>query len=165
MLRHAEAANKNKNIPEDHDRPLTKNGAESCLAIRKFLVENNEIPERVISSTARRTRETFERVFGGLDVAAKFDLRLYLGGVAEIFSIIHEAGPETGSLMIIGHNPGLHEFCVNFSRASGKENAVIRKLRNNYPPCAMAVFSIERDWKNLQPGMGEIVSFVVPGDL
>ena len=57
LLRHAKSAW--PDVP-DHDRPLAPRGHRDAPAAGRWLRKSGDIPDRVVCSTARRARETWE---------------------------------------------------------------------------------------------------------
>lgn len=70
------------------------------------------VPDLILSSTARRARETGREVarasgFGGEMV---FEPSLYLGGVQAYASLLRRTADERVCVMVIGHNPDLEDL-------------------------------------------------------
>ncbi len=167
ILRHAKAGSKGtKKILDDHDRPLSKKGLDSCKLIARHLKKHKEKPALVISSTAKRTRKTFENVFEGYPPPPEieFNPRLYLAGAEDIITVINEVDDSIPSLMIIGHNPGLHELCLEL--ADGGDRALIRAVQSYFPPGSLAVYEIdEKSWSDVGRKSGALIEFTTPKNL
>jgi phosphohistidine phosphatase len=96
----------------DHDRPLSARGQRSACALGNWLRAQDLLPDQVLSSSARRTRETF----AGLDIAveAAFTEALYHAGPADLFKALRGA---TGRrVLMLGHNPGIAYFAAELLR-------------------------------------------------
>lgn len=130
----------------DEVRQLTDRGHMDAQAVSIQLKGLNVQPSQVLVSTARRTRQTvaeFQKVFPGIPVT--FNERLYLADPDEISACI-EAMPDTGTLVVIAHNPGLHELALQLSEYGGYSNSfAIGQLRVKFPTAAMAVFDAKED--------------------
>lgn len=166
VMRHSKAGQTNKKITEDHARELTDKGKELCPLMGKLLVEKDWIPELVLSSTATRAYETAELLFDQTDkiVPVEFNPRLYLASVGEIITEIQQANNDVKTLLYIGHNPGLQQFCMTIAGKGDK--TAFRKMRASYPPAALTVFDLDIDrWSQLAPQTGELVDFILPKDL
>jgi len=166
ILRHAKAGKSNKKILDDHERPLTRKGLNSCKLIAAYLRENKEKPEVVICSTALRTRKTFENVFKDYlpKLKAEFEPRLYLASTADIFSLVNETDDAVKSLMVIGHNPSLHEFSLQLMGEG--ERPLVRKLKDCFPPGALAIYEIaEKSWSDVGRKSGNLSAVVIPKNL
>ena len=110
VLRHAKS-DQYSDAPTDHDRPINPRGIRSAPLIGAKLAELGWVPQVVVSSDARRTRETWdqmERVLGG-EPRVTFTRALYLAGPPEVREALRELPPEIDTAMVIGHNPGWEE--------------------------------------------------------
>ncbi len=103
LLRHAKSDWDDPD-QDDHDRPLNQRGRAAAPKIGAWLREQGHIPTRILCSTALRTRETLTGL--ALPKAETVFLReLYLAPARLILSLAQ--GP--GTLLIVGHNPGMGE--------------------------------------------------------
>ena len=111
VLRHASSEKAQPGM-RDFDRALNERGRKDAAKIGAYMAHHALLPDRVIVSPARRARETWEHVSEAFPVAppVDYDNRLYEGGPDAILAVIRENDPSIGSLLIIGHNPGLHEI-------------------------------------------------------
>jgi phosphohistidine phosphatase len=89
----------------DHDRPLSVRGRRDAAHLAALLQELNFAPERLISSTALRARETAAAVADALDITHEQDHRLYGAGPGTLLEVAIEAG--AGSILLVAHDPGL----------------------------------------------------------
>src|SRR5205807_6758594 len=71
VLRHAKAAGEPG--VNDHERPLAGRGRRNATAVGQWLLTQGLAPDRVLCSSSRRTRETWERVSAALGAAAALD--------------------------------------------------------------------------------------------
>lgn len=115
LLRHAKSSWKH-DLP-DHERPLNKRGRRDAPRIGAAIAELGWVPERVVCSTAARTRETLRRVIDQLSPLPEitFDERLYLGDLAEIRGALDALPAELGRVMVVGHNPGWEDAVEQLS--------------------------------------------------
>lgn len=77
-------------------------------------------------------------------------------------------GPGTArSILVIGHNPGLHDLALALMGPAGAAlgGASARRLAEGYPTAALAEFAIAAHWPDLAEGGGRLVRFVSPKDL
>ena len=75
---------------------------------------------------------------------------------------IKDAGPETGTLLLIGHNPALQELAAMLI-ASGDIDARER-LGEEFPTSALAAISFAaEDWSGVHSHGGRLEHFVTPG--
>ena len=107
ILRHAKAAN-----PEgakDVDRPLTARGHADAAAAGAWLSHQDCLPDLVLCSPARRTRETWHGVALALSAApeVRYEEDLYSGSAQEMIEMVTEVEDEFTTVLLIGHNPGV----------------------------------------------------------
>src|SRR5262245_6241843 len=110
LLRHAKSSWKDTSLP-DHDRPLAGRGRRAAKAIAGHLREQGIEPELVLCSTARRARETLERIEPALGASALcLEDELYAAGAPALLERLRSVPDPVGSVMLIGHNPALEEL-------------------------------------------------------
>lgn len=169
ILRHAKAA-PGEPGQDDHARALTLRGVADAEAVARYLNKNGAEPERVLVSTSARTVQTADLVLRELASPPRADYRdgLYLAEAGKILAMIQGLPARTGTVMVIGHNPGLEELATLLAREPVRRKERERRdvLEEKFPTCALAVldFDIER-WRDIQPGEGALVDFVRPRDL
>lgn len=150
----------------DHERRLNTRGENDAPLIGAYMAHHRLIPDRVLVSTATRTRQTWERVAGELSAKPRvvYEDRLYNAGGDAIIALVKETKPEVGTLLVIGHNPGLHD-AARLLIASGDVEARER-LNEGLPTSGLAVIDFAgKDWRKLHPSGGRLVVFVSPRSL
>jgi phosphohistidine phosphatase len=96
----------------DHQRPLNKRGTKDAPAVAARLAELGWVPDRVVSSDAARTQETW----AGLEsawktgIAPTFTNALYGADATELAAVIARQPPVSKCLLVLGHNPGWEYF-------------------------------------------------------
>jgi len=163
LLRHAKSAHP-PNV-DDFDRPLNEEGKQAARLIGSFIRKHAFDPVLVLCSTARRTQETLEYLLKAMDhqPQVRHDAGLYLAEVGKLLQIIH-AQSSVSPLMIVGHNPGVHELGVSFlaDKSTGEANRFLHK----FPTAAFAVFDFDiNSWSELNPGTGRLLRYVRPKEL
>jgi phosphohistidine phosphatase len=68
------------------------------------------------------------------------------------------------SLLVIGHNPGLQQFALRLAGA-GSDESVFKKIEAKFPTAALARFTVEDDWPELDFGGARLTHCVRPKDL
>ena len=169
LLRHAKAERDAHGI-DDEARALTPRGCEDATRIGRFLNEEVYVADLVLCSTSARTRETLELVLPQLSEqpAVQYLDELYLADCEAILTLVRRTRDTVGSLMIVGHNPGLEECARSLVRPPDD-----RKLRKRYetltekfPTGALAVIDFESErWSAIGGWVGELELFVRPKDL
>ncbi len=166
MLRHAKAAPE-KPGGDDHSRPLAPRGHRQGAALRARLPgvagDDRPLPSLVLCSTARRARETADAVIGALgpDVVVEVERSLYTAGSGDVVERLRLVPDEVVSLMVVGHNPTLHELA--FDLVAVGDTAGRRRLDEGFPTAALAVVGVDLGaWAELAPGSGRLEELVVP---
>ena len=128
----------------------------------KWLARSMPLPELLLVSDAKRTRETcalVQEVLPGLP--AEFDRRLYNGNLDDIFEVLNEQG-KAQSVMLIAHNPGIHELCETLAGPQGSNPDALNRLRYRFPTAAIAEIALDVSWRDLHPGCGILTRFTTP---
>jgi phosphohistidine phosphatase len=162
LLRHAKAEKAAPGM-SDRDRGLVQRGHDDAARIGAYLAHHELQPDLALVSAARRTRETFESLAAGLPAppVVDYDDRLYNAGAAAILAVIREAAPAARALIVIGHNPGLHE-AARLLVANG-EAAARERLNEAMPTAGLAIIDFTgNDWQTLHPRSGRLERFVTP---
>lgn len=149
----------------DHDRPLNPRGREAAPRMGAYIAEAGLRPDHVLVSSARRTLETWDAVRAPLDGnAGETVSALYESGVAEILAAVRGAPDNAGTLLVVGHNPGLQDFATEIVGSGAKADR--KRLATQFPTAALAVIDFEAErWADIAPGTGRLERFVKPKDL
>jgi phosphohistidine phosphatase len=161
LLRHAKSSWKTGD--PDHERPLSGRGRRAAKAIRGHLREHGIEPELVLCSSARRTRETLERIEPALGAAdVRIERELYGASSDALLARLRALPDAVGSVMLIGHNPALERLALQLARP-GPER---QELEEKFPTAALATLELgASSWSALAPGTAELTAFVRPRDL
>jgi phosphohistidine phosphatase len=165
LLRHAKSEKAEPGM-RDHERRLNDRGERDAETIGAYLAHHGLIPDLVAVSTSQRTRETWEHVAAKLSAPppVAFEERLYNAGAEAILAVVKETKPAVRTLMVIGHNPGLHE-AARLLIASGDVEARER-LNEGLPTTGLAAIDFAgKDWRKLHPHGGRLERFVTPRSL
>jgi phosphohistidine phosphatase SixA len=110
VMRHAKSSWKT-NAQSDHDRPLNKRGRRDAPRIGAKLAELLWVPERVLSSTAERTRQTWGLMEDAFEPTPQvsFDRALYLAGPTAVRDAVEALPDAVATVMLLGHNYGWEE--------------------------------------------------------
>ena len=162
LLRHAKAERLQPG-GRDQDRVLAARGRADAKTLGAYLARHAFIPDRAVVSTAARTRETWTLLAAAMVKAppASFEERLYDASPESILQAVKETGPDTGTLMVIGHNPGLQELAAMLV-ASGDIEARER-LGREFPTSALVVITFAAEnWNGVHPRGGRLEHFLTP---
>jgi len=143
LLRHAKAERQSES-GEDFDRRLSDRGREDAALMGRVLAEAGFRPDRAIISTAARTRETWAAAapaFG--PVEAEYEERLYHAASGTIRAIVEDAEGRADTLVIVGHNPGLHLCAMELLVEAAASAHEMRRIQSKFPTAAAAVFRFD----------------------
>jgi phosphohistidine phosphatase len=166
LLRHAKSSWDDAKLA-DRDRPLNERGQRAAASMRRAMRELGLVPDLVLVSTAKRTQETLEALepWDDAPLVEPMDA-LYLANVQQLFAALHGVAETVRSVLLIGHNPGLHELAITLagptSLAAGDAG---KRLAAGFPTGALADFAIVGPWWQLEAGGGRLQHFVTPRSL
>lgn len=161
LFRHAKAE---RSPPggRDHTRVLDARGRADAVKLGAIMARHRLVPGRVIVSTAARTRETWA-LAAGVSASAppvEYDEQLYDATPHTILQLVRATGPGVGTLLVVGHNPGLQELALMLVGVEEREQV------EDFPTAALAVIDFELDaWSGLTPETGRLARFVTPDTL
>ena len=116
ILRHAKSSWKDTSLA-DHDRPLNKRGKRDAPRMGKFVREQGLVPDRIISSTAKRARNTAKAVAKACDCQDKVELtsEFYHAGPGSYLAVLQNAPDNEKRVMVVGHNPGMEALVAHLT--------------------------------------------------
>jgi phosphohistidine phosphatase len=158
LLRHAKSSWDDPELV-DHERPLAPRGERACLRIAEHIRREGIAPELVLCSTALRARQTLAALLPVLegDVQIRLEDGLYGAGVDQIVARLRDVDEAVGSVLMVGHNPTLHALALALTR---RDDTLER-----FPTGALASMTVGVPWSELDEGVAELESFVVPREL
>ena len=164
LLRHAKSALKDTGM-DDHERPLAPRGKRAARALAQHFRASGVSPSLVLCSSSVRTRETLDLVMPGFAKApiVAIERGLYLAEPREILARLKRIEPEVETVMVIGHNPGLHELALRLAEQG--EDAPRGALKAKFPTGALAVYAVEKDWAALGPRTARLADYRIPAEL
>jgi phosphohistidine phosphatase len=78
--------------------------------------------------------------------------------------LLAQVDDRESSVLVIGHNPGLHELALRLARHG--DNEARARLREGFPTAALAVLELAiTRWDEIRAGCGMLVELRVPRDL
>src|SRR4051794_19241861 len=110
LLRHTKSAWDDAAV-DDHERPLAPRGRKAGRLLARHFRELDADPELVLCSTAQRARETLDLVLPGFSKTPIIatERGLYLAGPDSMQARLREVDARVKRVLLVGHNPGLHE--------------------------------------------------------
>lgn len=151
LMRHAKAEPARAD-QADHDRTLRPAGREAALGMRARLRSLAIEPDMVLVSSARRTLETLDCVafWKEQPVIEEMDA-LYMAPAGRLLDIIRELRETVLSVLVIGHNPGLHEAAATLAGGARPRNDAHALLDKGFPTTRVAEFMVLTPWRELRP--------------
>ena len=145
LMRHAKTEPWSEGL-DDFARALVPRGVLDAQLVAKEIKRRGWSPDLILVSTARRARETCAEVAAIIeDERVRPMESLYLSGMRGLDETVRGAEGET-SLMLIGHNPGLHDFACEIFREGGTKNHLASlRLHEKFPTGCAAVFEAADD--------------------
>jgi phosphohistidine phosphatase len=122
-------------------------------------------PDLVLCSPARRAVQTWEGVGPGVppDTAVEIDEAIYDADGDELLARLRELPSGIGSLLVVGHNPGLQDLAVEL--VGSGDPGLRERLLTKFPTGALATIEVPGEWRELTWGAATLVGFVVPREL
>ncbi len=165
ILRHAKSSWDNPGL-DDFDRPLNARGRQAAPIIGQVLASLKVSPDVVLCSPSRRTRETLDAIAPYISSAehhVRFDDQLYLASPDVLTTCIRNAGRNAKRVLLIGHNPGLHELAA--SLALSGDPAQLANMKNHFPTAALALLTLGGDtFAAMETAGGHLEAFITPKD-
>jgi phosphohistidine phosphatase len=165
LLRHAKTET-DAPSGKDHDRRLDDRGRSDAADIGSWMVRHGHVPDLVLVSTAVRAMQTWNIVHGEMKAGPQPLVanlpELYGAGPAQLLQIIHAVEAEDPKrLLVIGHNPGLHELALALI---GSGDATGRKaLGENLPTSGLTLIDFPvKDWNDVSFRSGRLELFASP---
>ena len=165
LLRHAKTE-PDAASGKDRDRRLDERGHEDAATIGGWLADNDLMPDVALISTATRAQQTWAILSAQLPAAAPppqvEDLQdLYGAGPAVMLQIIRDTPSEAERLLLVGHNPGLHELALALIGHQPQSAPVT--MPGNLPTSGILVIDFPTDdWSQVAFGNGVLEFYTSP---
>lgn len=157
VMRHAKSSWKQELA--DHERPLNGRGRRAATRMAVELDRLGWLPERVLCSSAVRTRETLAWMQDALgrELNATVTPSLYLPPTGVVLGEVAEVANEVSSVMVLCHNPAC-ESVVGFLTGERVEitTANVARIEIDAPTWTEAM---------AMRGMGRLVGLIRPREL
>lgn len=162
LMRHAKAEPARPDLA-DHDRALAPDGREAAAALGVRLRALGLTPDVVLVSSARRTRDTLQALASWDDQPNVEVLDgLYMPTGPQIMGIIRDLRETVRSVLVLGHNPGIHELALNLAEASHAPGEALASLRNGFPTASLAEYLVLTPWRDMKPSLIRLQRFIGP---
>jgi phosphohistidine phosphatase len=162
VMRHAKAGE----LPggPDSERALRERGRRDAAAAGGWLRDSGFVPEAVLCSPARRTRQTWQYLAPELghndelpdhpdhpDAVFSTDPALYQADADDLLAIAAATPEAVASLLLIGHHPAAADLAASLTGTPVP-----------FPTAAIAVIALPGPWAALAPGTGELTAAWTP---
>jgi phosphohistidine phosphatase len=171
LLRHAKSDW--PDVP-DRDRPLAKRGRRDAPVVGRWLRRHGYLPDAVICSVARRTRQTWDLVapeLGG-SPSVTFEPRAYEASALTLLYLVRELPGTCRAALLIGHNPAIEELASDLAEAPPAGGAPPSAAGGappsaglRFPTAAVAVLEFTGDWADLAPAHARLLDFATPSTM
>jgi phosphohistidine phosphatase len=161
LLRHAKTERAEPG-QRDRDRKLTKRGRADAAVIGAYMARHGLNPDLALVSPVTRAEETWALLAPAFAKAPRLlnDERIYDATAETLFKIISETRA-AHSLLVVAHNPGLHDAAVQLI-ASGDVEARER-VAEKLPTSGLVVIDLAfDDWSKVHRHAGRLERFVTP---
>jgi phosphohistidine phosphatase len=110
VLRHAKAE-QGEGLPDDQ-RELSPKGRKAARKMGELARDEELLPERILSSTSVRTRQTVELFVeaSGCTAPVEYLRTLYLAPPRAYLEALAKHAVGATRVMVVGHNPGLEDL-------------------------------------------------------
>ena len=135
LLRHAKAENGSTGL-SDSDRALNDRGRKEAQAVGTFIRKQDLALDLVLSSSAKRARETTELVLtsASLAVEVRYDKGIYEAGPLRLLDVVAQIENQHSAILLVGHNPGTEELLQLLTdRAEHMTTGTLAKIDLNVP--------------------------------
>lgn len=166
LLRHAKSSWADPGLA-DSDRPLAPRGRRAAERMAALIAGRADlVPDRILCSPARRTRETLAPLLSRLGNSGQVSINeeLYEPAAGNYCETIASSGGLNDPLLVIGHNPAIHVTALALIDTANHRAG--KQLAAKFPTGALAVIDFDAaEWSAIRPKTGRLVEFVRPRDL
>ena len=140
----------------DHERPVNKRGKKAARRMGRFLALVDQVPDRIISSSAARARMSFELAAAAGewgDIPTEITDDLYEASATDVLTLLQSVPDGSDRLLVVGHEP-------TFSDVIGKLIGTAN-VKMSTGSMARIDFDVEH-WPDLAFGRGQLRWLVPP---
>ena len=157
ILRHAKSSWDNPDL-RDYDRPLNKRGKKDAPRMGKHIKTVKLIPDRILTSSAKRARKTAKRLAKACGYSGKIKKldSLYHAPVGIYYETLQAIPDKYNTIMVVGHNPTMEQLLHH-----------ITGQYHRMPTAALAHIEFPlNNWESLSPNTeGTLIDLWTPRTL
>lgn len=111
LMRHAKSSWEDGRLA-DFERPLNGRGKQDAPRMGELLRKRELLPDLIITSEARRARDTTQRVVeaSGYEGEVRSTRELYEAEPEDFLEVLQDVPDSCARVMLVAHNPGLEMF-------------------------------------------------------
>lgn len=150
----------------DFDRGLSERGRADAACIGTYLARHDLAPDHALVSPAVRAQQSWTIAAAQLRTkpANRTERSIYNAEPAALLGSVAQTPSAAQLLMLVGHNPGLHELALLLIAAGDID--MRERLREELPTSGLAVIDFAlTDWSAIGPDSGRLERFVTPDTL
>jgi len=144
----------------DHDRPLAPRGIREAGLAGDWLRSNVPPIDRVLCSSATRTRQTLECT--GLTAPVDYSDRLYGATPGTMIEEINEVVDEVSTLLVVGHEPTVSQVALGLAGPETSDPDAAAQISMKFPTSGIAVLRVPVSWSALELSAAGLIAFHVP---
>lgn len=163
IMRHAKS-DWDSDYGSDFDRPLSKRGLRDANSMAVWLMNNELLPDKIVSSPARRAEQTSSLLMKKAKMdedSIIWDDRIYEAGLGDLLVVIDSHCAGARRLLIVGHNPGLDTLVMYLA----KNNPELTSSGKLMTTAAIAVMDYEDGIISTDDGAAMLVELMRPKQL
>lgn len=161
LLRHAKTERAEPG-ESDRDRKLMQRGREDAPVLGAYMAHHGLVPDLALVSPAARAQETWMLLATAFAKTPRMQIddRIYNSSPRNLLQVIAEPR-KARRLLVVGHNPSLHEFALQLIAAGNIEAR--EQLREKLPTSGLVVMDLPiDDWALVHPHAARLERFVTP---
>lgn len=157
LMRHAEARETESGSKDIH-RPLTETGVRDASIVGRYLYGKSFSPDRIIASSAIRTRETAELLAEQVKYdtsRVQYEPEIYEASVRTLLGLINNFKEDWRSVALIGHNPAISYIAEYLTKAD----------IGGMASCGIVLIQFATPWNEISEGVGTLEFYEDPGSV
>lgn len=152
LMRHGKAERSNPG--GDFERGLAERGFNDAALMGRVLADEGLTPDLALVSAARRTQETWRAVSTSFPQARAAHVRgLYHASADRILREVEDNADLAETIMVVGHNPGLHELTLQLLRQGGAGSALVMRAEAKFPTATVSAFTFDEAGRPAYDGL------------
>lgn len=155
LIRHAKSSWEDPSL-SDFARPLNSRGLKDAPLMAGLLKRKEILPDKIISSPAKRALSTAKIIAEELHFPLKDILKeesIYQGGINELTELVCKLDNQWTTVFVFGHNPGLSYLAEYLSG----------EHYGNIPTCGITAIEFNVDqWQEVSRSSGTNIFYEYP---